>query len=111
MEPQNTSMNTPAPEVQVPQQKTSTGPLVGSLIVLFVLVIGGFYLWNSERKQGGMSDAPPPFILGDETADAGLPPTSNSDEVADIESDVAATDLNTFEAEIEADMQAAESTL
>lgn len=108
MEPQR--MNAPpppTPEVS-PPQKHSIGPLIGALIVLVVLILGGLYLWGNKLARN--SDVAP-FILGDDNAEAGMLPTSNSDAVADIESDVSATDLNTLEADIESDMKAAEGSL
>ncbi len=113
MEPQNTTpigVVPPSSPTAAPHEKKSIGPLVGTLIVLLVLILGGLYLWGSKLEQDNMNNTPP-FILGDDNADAGLPPTSNSDAVVDIEADIAATDMNTFESEVNADVQAAAGSL
>ena len=109
MDPQTTPTTSPPTSEAIPQEKTSVGPLVGTGIVLVVLILGGLFLWNNKLQQD-MNNAPP-FILGDDNAATGLPPTSNSDAVADIESDISATNLDTVEANVESDMKAAEGAL
>lgn len=91
----------PAPE------KSSIGPLVGILIIVLILGLGGLYFWGAKLNTEQSNDTPP-LILGDDSA--GLPPTTSSDTVADIETDVNATNMDTFESEVEADMQAVESS-
>jgi hypothetical protein len=88
-------------------EKSSMGPLIGAGIVLLLLLAGGWYFLNNR-----MADAPPsntPVILGDGTE--ALPPTSQSDDLAAIEADINATDLETWESSVEADLRAAESQM
>ena len=82
------------------------GPLIGTLIILILIGLGGFYFY---QMSGGGADQLP-LILSDDDRE-GLPTPSSSDEVANIESDVSMTDLDTLDAQIEADMQAAESAM
>lgn len=107
MEPQ-TNANPTSTEPAAPQH--GMGPLVGTLIVLAILVLGGVYFLTSETQ---MPPEPPPVILGDanELRAQVTPPPSNSDAVNDISADVEATDLNALEAEIDADLQAIEANL
>jgi len=84
------------------------GPLVATLIVLSVLILGGVYFLNSHATS---ERSAPPVILGDENADAGLPPTSPSDDINAIESDINATDLHEVESNIDADLQTIEMNL
>lgn len=114
MDPQNVQPQTfssipPQPAAVAPAPKKSVGPVIGALIVLLVLILGGLYLWGSKLERDAMNN--PPFILGDQNTDAGLPPTSESDEVSAIEADINSTDLATFESEVNADMQAAAGSL
>lgn len=105
--PQSGAPQAPEPSVSVPE-KSSVGPIVGALIILVILAAGGLYFWGAKLNKDRANNAPP-MILGDDSA--GLPPTRSSDSMADIEADVAATDMNTFESGVEADMQAVDSSL
>lgn len=97
----------PEPSVSAPE-KSSVGPVIGALIIVLLLAAGALYFWGAQLNKGGVNNAPP-TILGDDSA--GLPPTRSSDTVADIEADISATDMDTFEGEVEADMQAIESSM
>lgn len=88
-------------------EKSSMGPLVGAGIVLILLLIGGWYFLNDRMVNTAPVDAP--VILGDGTE--ALPPTSQSDDVAAIEADINATDLETWESSVEADLRSAESQM
>ena len=82
---------------------------MGTLIILVLLVLGGIYFMNVERTSVTEEDQLP-LILGNDDAE-GLPPTSSSDDVSAIESDVTATDLDALEAQIDADLEAIDSSL
>ncbi len=91
------------------------GRLLGMLLLLFVMVLGGLYLWGSmiavkeeqfvEREVTNAEPETPRAV-----ADAHiLETTSSSDELSAIEADLGSTrfdlidsDLNTIEAELEA---------
>jgi len=54
------------PENQTRQsqvQKTSSGPTIGILIILVVLLLGAFYFWGERMNQNDTN--PPPYIPGD----------------------------------------------
>lgn len=86
-------------------KKSSFGSIVGAIIVIIVLILGGLYFWGSQLEQQQTAQEELPFILGDEQyVDEGLPPTSASDEVSDIEADVAATDLDKLDTALDADL-------
>lgn len=102
----------PAVSSQPPQETTHhrrTGPLIGIGIILILIILGGLYAWNSYLMSVQQDVTPLPLILGDDSA--GLPPTSSSDAVADIDADVKATDVDTMNSQINADFQAAQSAL
>lgn len=96
-----------APQPPVAAEKSSLGGLVGAGIVLVLVALGGLYFWGMQLNKGAPRDELP-LILGDTES---LPPTSSSDTVADIEADIVATDLGTFETEVDAELRAAESAL
>ena len=107
--PQNTPTN-PAPEVQPvpPVAHKSTGLLIGTLVALVVLLAGGAFVYDRLMQEG---DSVVADLGGDANENSGLPPTSNSDAVADIGADIESTDLAELETQIDADMRAAESSL
>ncbi|TSC86950.1 MAG: hypothetical protein G01um10148_55 [Parcubacteria group bacterium Gr01-1014_8] len=100
---------TPPGQAPLPQrEKSSIGPLIGTLIIVLIIAAGGLYFWGAKLNSMNSNNLPP-LILGDDSA--GLPPTSSSDSVAAIEMDVSATDMDTLEREVGADMQAIDSSM
>lgn len=86
-----------------PQEEKSMGPLIGSIIVIAIIVIGGIYFWmtrsvNAPETPSGTETS----TLGQTTAPdqetAALLNQGTSDEVVDIEKDLNATNLNNLDA-------------
>ncbi len=88
--------------------KSSSGPLIGTIVIITLLVIGGLYFWMQEPKDK-MADLP--FIPGDSGDEAWMPETSSSDEAAAIEAELSATNMNAFETQTNADATAASESL
>lgn len=96
----------PTPE----PQKTAIGPIVGAIVVIFILAAGGLYFWGAQLNRNG---DPVPYIPSDETVPAagdsdttsGLPPQSSSDEATAIAADLEAMNFNQFESQTETDVQ------
>jgi hypothetical protein len=109
--PEQTPPPTP---VESPDKKSSpVGSIVGAIIVIIVIIFGGLYFWGAQlEKDSGYNDSELPFLLGDEGFEAdGIPPVSTSDEVFDIEADISATNLEDFEAQLDADLLDLEAEL
>ena len=115
MDPQSNTPSSSVPASPQPDAQTPTpvvrasspiGSVVGIIIVIAVIVLGGLYFWGAQLEQEqAMMQEELPFILGDEGNESeGFPPTSSSDEVLDIEADANATDLEAFDAAIDADL-------
>lgn len=107
---QNTPMNPQDSQSPMPQKTAGpAGPLVGTIIVIVLLVIGAVYFW----VQSSNTKAPDlPFIPGDESsAETWMPASSQSDDAASIQADLEATDMTAFEAQMNADAGAADSGL
>ena len=34
-----------------PEEKKSNGPLIGSIIIVIILIVGGIYIWQSKVKS------------------------------------------------------------
>lgn len=80
-----------------PKKESGVGPIIGSIIIIILLVLGALYFYGSivERRQ---------------TQGARTPALSESTRVADIESDLNVPELDTVDAdmaELEAEIDAA----
>ncbi len=92
-------------------ENESKGSLIGSIIVVILLIAGAAYLFVNRDS---MTTTPAPTattttteVVGDETTTE-LESTSQSDEIADIEADAAATNFDNLDQEsasIEAELQ------
>ncbi len=104
MENQNMPQNTMPPESKPDK---SVGALVGSIIIVIILIIGGFYLWNTKvasipEPQGmpTVSSAVPKMTAEEQAlgqTDSVLSQIATvgvSDDVASIDADIKATNLD-----------------
>jgi len=75
---------TPAPQKE---EKGSMGPLIGSIIVIVILVIGAIYFWGGtlNKQEGAPVDEQPAAAL------------SSSDDIGSLEQDL----MNTPDIEID----------
>lgn len=83
----------------VAEEKKAMGPLVGIIIIVVVIVLGGYYFWTTQLNQEPMTAEE--IAAEEDTATNALNEQSDSDEVADIEADLDATDLEGLDAELE----------
>lgn len=86
-----------APESVNEPEKKSAGPVFGIIIIVVLLILGGFYFW------GTLNDSMSPAEIEAEidTALESLETQSTSDEVSDIEADLDATLLDDLDKELE----------
>lgn len=103
------------PESQTPTEEatasSSVGPIIGTIIVIALLALGGWYFWSVLKERPG---AELPFIQGDVTAgeeESWAPPTSSSDDAATIEAELEAMNMSNFEQYMNADLDAASSQI
>lgn len=109
METQNTEnkdshINTPIQNMVADSQKDSkTGPLIGSIIVILVIIIGGLYFWgsliSSQKNQIEKNQ-----IFEEQTERAQLDATvtqSTSDDPDSIESDIDATNIESTDSDFD----------
>lgn len=115
-----TNQNPIANGTQMPlvAERKPIGPIAGAIIVIVLLVAGGLYFWGA--KLNSQISVETPYIPDDNTymmpegslpagelqsdTSAGLPPQSNSDDIAAIESDFNAMNMQQMEAENQAEM-------
>jgi hypothetical protein len=109
MEPNNTQdqtpINTPIQNMVDGARRDSTvGPLIGSVIIILIILVGGLYFWGSvivDRKNEIENEV----ILEEQSKDAeveAITTQSSSDDADSIEADLNATNLDSADAEIEA---------
>ncbi len=92
--------------------KSGVGPIAGAIIVILLLVAGGLYFWGAKLNEKAQENTMP-FIPSNDTMqmqesmpanDSDLPPQSTSDDASSIESDFQAMDLESIEAQNEAEL-------
>jgi len=94
--PENTGVPTPNTTPPMSGEKDGkTGATIGVLVIIIILVIGALYLWG-ERLVGTYPETP-----GAGTSEVFQPTESASSEVADIEADLSATNLEGLDADLE----------
>ncbi|PIQ66828.1 MAG: hypothetical protein COV95_02015 [Candidatus Zambryskibacteria bacterium CG11_big_fil_rev_8_21_14_0_20_40_24] len=109
MDPQaqeNQNNNNPVvPEIQ----HKSTGPLIGIIIIIAVIILGGLYFWGQRTSRVDVGGGIPQAFDGQDIS--ALPEQSNSADTASIEADLNAVDFenlgNEFDS-IEAESQTAQ---
>lgn len=102
----NNPESEPQMENPVEHKDKPIGPAIGTIVIVLILIVGGFYIWGSrvDEKTKNLVDETKSAedILGevDETADK-LGQQSNSDEITDIEDDLSDTILEDLDKELE----------
>ena len=99
MDEQNTQDNiVPTPEISGTPESGGTGAVVGSLIVIILIVVGGIYflLERTSTSPAELIETPPT----EDSLAAELSVQSDSNEIAAIEADLDATDLDALDDEL-----------
>lgn len=107
-QPEGGMEQAPAPEPQMMPEdgggKKSFGPIFGIIIIVILIILAGFYFWGNQLEDTAREEATTEEVGGDvdttSSTDIGEP-LSTSDEIADIEADLDATDLENLDAELE----------
>ncbi|PIR84219.1 hypothetical protein COU18_00510 [Candidatus Kaiserbacteria bacterium CG10_big_fil_rev_8_21_14_0_10_51_14] len=69
MPPENPTPIDPKDHLLPPAHKSSSGPIVGIIIILALLLLGGWYFWNESQRN--VPEAPLPLIPADESVSQG----------------------------------------
>jgi hypothetical protein len=94
----------PMPE----EHHSSLGPVVGSIVIVLIIVLGGLYLYGDKigmQKQVPTVEAPKEITPEEISAQAdgsisALQQQGGTDAISEISSDLSATDLNALDAEL-----------
>ena len=76
------------------QKEGSVGPVIGTIIILAVIVLGGLYFWGQRASDKVMDETQLNAIVEDITTQ------NESDAVTDIEADLNATDIDSIDREM-----------
>lgn len=71
---------------------SSASPIIGIIIILAIIILGGFYFWSQRANETMMTDE----------AVESINRQNNSDTAAAIEADLDATDIENLDAELNA---------
>jgi len=87
----------PAPQPQQPMQNTpkesSAGPIIATVIILAVIILGGLYFWG-QHKDTTNTDQTVPVGQAVDDDTAAIETQSSSDDTASIETDLNNTNLD-----------------
>lgn len=78
-----------------PARDGSVGPIIGTIIILAVIVLGGLYFWGQRAEQRAMTAEELQATVED------IQSQSTSDAPADIQADLNATDIDNIDAELQ----------
>jgi len=81
------------------EAKDSTGPVIGLVVILAIIILGGLYFWS--QRSGGEGSVADEAVITDEAVKA-IDIQSKADDTASIETDLNATDIETIDSEINA---------
>ena len=87
---------------EILEERKSMAPVIGSIIVIAVIVIGGLYLYGEQVVKRQQAQMTPEEILAETDPQLeALASQGSSDEVADIEGDLDNTDFSDLDAELD----------
>lgn len=84
------------------QEQHSTGPLIGIIIIVLILVLGGIYYAGKTTPEEQTGPTADEIRSGEDELSQDLSVQGSSDAAADIEQDLSASDFESLDAEFEA---------
>ena len=102
--------NNGEPTVEAPQNKSSIGSIVGTIIIIALIILGGLYFWGKRIEEAKSTQN----VINDQTGStettdtdqeaAAIKSMSSSDDINSIEADVQSTNLDNLDAELNAQL-------
>ncbi len=81
--------------------KTQVGPVVGSIIVIVIIILGGLYfIGKKASEEGAFAPTAEEILESPDQALQMLAEQGTSDEITAIEEDLNATELNNIDTEL-----------
>jgi uncharacterized protein HemX len=87
MENKQEKINVIDPKIQngqSSQKDSGVGPVIGSILIILLIILGGLYYWGSIIQE----------TQNHNTVDESLPAMSDNDEIDDIERDLESTNTD-----------------
>ena len=80
-------------------KKNPSGPIVGTIIIVILLIVGGIYFWNTAVNKSKEVEKLPTIQSGGETGAVvnQLESQGTSDKITDIETDLKSTNLKNLD--------------
>jgi len=97
MENNNTAPQTPEMSMPAEEAKSSVGPVVGTVIIVIILIVGALYFWKNSDVLQNKDQA---TNQTEDTVVADLSNVQSSDEISAIEEDLSNTGLEDIDAEL-----------
>lgn len=91
----NMNMNGDTGPNMTESNEGSAGPVIGTIIILAVIVLGGLYFWGQRASNQALT----PEQVQEQVNT--IQDQSASDAPADIEADLNATDINNIDSQLE----------
>jgi len=88
---------TPQPILTAEKESGSIGPMIASVIIIILIVVGGIYFWGAVLNDSGYVPQDDSEIVEDDAKTNELNEQGTSDDVADIEADLEATNVDNLE--------------
>ena len=91
-----------------PQNKSSIGSIIGTVIIIAIIILGGLYFWGKRIEESNLKQD---LVENNQTEE--IKPTeadsikkvSSSDDLNSIEADLNSTNLDNLGAEMNSDIQ------
>ena len=92
MEPQNPTQNlTPKQNMHRPENKSSIGSIIGTIIIIAIIILGGLYFWGKRLEENKLKQN----LVKESTTQ-----TEEYNEAAAIKSVSSSDDLNSIQADL-----------
>ncbi len=101
MNPAPTPNPAPAPQPMKPVEG-GAGPVIGTIIILAVIILGGLYFWMQRSNTADTNVAPTTDTVGTDVDTSAIQAQSSADDTSSIETDLKATDTTTVDSGLNA---------
>jgi hypothetical protein len=83
----------------MPQNESSVGPVIATIIILAVIVLGGLYFWGQRGDNNGTAPQTPTTSSADLNA---INSQSSSDDTSSIQTDLQNTNTENLDSQLNA---------
>ena len=95
------------PQLQ-PQNKSSIGSIIGTIIIIAIIILGGLYFWGKRIEEAKIKEnlvMEQASSTAEENEAAAINSMSSSDDLSSIEADLNNSNLNGLDSELEVQAQ------